>query len=123
MGVVLETQSLRNDLKRKAFRNEAASQKHPMPPEQLLGPKPRSALHGILKLAIGQIQSLRHPGDRKTLGLREIQQVAPIRAQEPLTLPSQLEGILVIGHWLRGRVEISKRKSSFREFTCQHMLT
>ena len=100
VGVVLEAQAVCNDLERKPLRDQAAGEKHPVPPEELLGPEPGGAFNSIFQLPVCEAEGLGHPGHGKLFRFSEFKQVLPIRAHEVLTFASDLKLRGIFSHTL-----------------------
>lgn len=120
---MLEAQALRNHLKRKAFRNEATRQEHPVTPEKLLGSESGGSLDGVLQLPVCEMQVFGNTGDRESLGFGEFEQIVPGGAQETLPLTGNSERSWILSHLSVQESIITKRLNSVQEFTCHNMLT
>ncbi len=91
VGVMLEAEAVSNDLEGKPFRDQAAGEKHPVAPEELLGPEPGGAFNGIFQLPVCEIERLGYPGDRKLFCFSKFKQVLPVRAPEVLAFAGDLK--------------------------------
>lgn len=102
VGVVLEAQTLRNHLKGKAFRHQAARKKHPVPPEKLLRAEPRNPLDRVLELAVAQFEGLGNAGHGEPFGFGQLKEIGSSGANEMLASSLEFEGFVVAGHGFGG---------------------
>ena len=98
MCVVLEPKPVGDDLQGEPLGDQAASEQHAVPPEQLLGAQPGSPLNSVFQLSVGKLQVFRNSRDRKLLFLSKLKQVLTVRTHEMLAVAADREFGRVWGH-------------------------